>query len=218
MTKNVNVCLDSGHGGKQPGAVSSTFGYKEKDIALDITMMVSAYLLYATPDKLSGGWILNDVCPADVKPPVNVILTRASDVDVTLSRRCVIANENKATCFVSIHCNSCNSETANGIETWYYKTGSKQSKMFAQEVQSCLLSETKGFLVKEKDGTSHAPKDRGVRSNTLYYTLRHTTMPSLVVECGFMSHDGEVQLMMTQEYQNALARGIARGILNTFAL
>ena len=103
MTKKVNVCLDSGHGGKQPGSVSSTFGYKEKDIALDITLMVSAYLLYATPDKLSGGWILNDVCPAYVKPPVNVILTRASDVDVTLSRRCVIANENKATCFVSIH-------------------------------------------------------------------------------------------------------------------
>ena len=117
-----------------------------------------------------------------------------------------------------VDCNSCNGETANGIETWYYKTGSKQSKMFAQEVQSCLISETKGFLVKEKDGTSHAPKDRGVRSDTLYYTLRHTTMPSLVIECGFMSHDGEVQLMMTQEYQNALARGIARGILNTFAL
>lgn len=107
------------------------------------------------------------MCPADVKHPVNVILTRASDVDVTLPRRCVIANENKATYFVSIHCNSCNSETANGIETWYYKTGSKQSKMFAQEVQSCLISETKGFLVKEKDGTSHAPKDRGVRANTL---------------------------------------------------
>lgn len=218
MSKKVNVCLDSGHGGKQPGAVSSTFGYKEKDIALDITLMVSAYLLYATPYKLSGGWILNDVCPADVKPHVNVILTRSSDVDVTLSRRCVIANENRATCFVSIHCNSCNSETANGIETWYYKTGSRQSKMFAQEVQSCLIAETNGFLVKEKDGTSHAPKDRGVRSNTFYYTLRHTTMPSLVVECGFMSHDGEVQLMMKQEYQNAIARGIARGILNTFAL
>ena len=118
MTRRVKTCLYSGHGGKQTGAVSSTFCYNEKDIALDITLMVSSYLLYATPDKLSGGWILNDVCPSDVKPPVNVILTRASDVDVTLSRRCVIANENKATCFVSIHCNSCNSETANGIETW----------------------------------------------------------------------------------------------------
>ena len=213
--KNICVCLDSGHGGRQPGAVSSTFGYKEKDIALSITKMVHAYLSYAQKDS-SSDWLFDNLCQTGLNSYVNVIMTRVTDVDLSLSSRCNIANENKATCFVSIHCNSYDGVSANGIETWYYKGGLVQSKLFAQKMQTCLIEETKKFKVKESDGTSHMPKDRGIKPNSSYYTLRHTTMPSLVVECGFISHQGEVQLMMTQEYQDALARGIAKGILHTF--
>lgn len=213
--KNICVCLDSGHGGRQPGAVSSTFGYKEKDIALSITKMVYAYLSYAKKDS-SNDWLFDNLCQTGLNSYVNVIMTRVTDVDLSLSNRCNIANENKATCFVSIHCNSYDGVSANGIETWYYKGGLAQSKLFAQKMQTCIIEETKTFKVKESDGTSHMPKDRGIKPNSSYYTLRHTTMPSLVVECGFMSHQGEVQLMMTQEYQDALGRGIAKGILHTF--
>lgn len=217
MAKRTLVCIDPGHGGKQCGAVSKTFGYKESDIVLDISMLAAAYLMYAVRDTLSGGWALSDVCPHIPELPVDVIMTRASDTEVTLSERCAFANKAKASCFVSIHCNSYNGVTANGIETWYYKSGSRLSKTFADEVHGEIMTETAKFRVTEKDGTRHAPKNRGVKTNTSYYTLKHTTMPSLVVECGFMSHDGEVKLMMTDEYKAALARGIARGILNTFA-
>lgn len=216
MAKLLNVCIDPGHGGQQPGAVSRNKKHKEKDIVLDISLYVASYLLYATRDPLSGDFVMNDFCPENHKPPVDVIMTRASDDTVTLPSRCNIANLNKATCFVSIHCNSYKGETANGIETWYFPTSSK-SKKFASVVHKNIMEQVQNFTVTEKDGTKHPINNRGTKAKSTYYTLKHTTMPSLVVECGFMSHANEVELLSTDEYKKALARGIAQGILRMFA-
>lgn len=217
MAKLPNICIDPGHGGQQPGAVSHNKKHKEKDIVLDISLYVASYLLYATRDTLTGDFMMNDFCPDDPKPPVDVIMTRASDDTVTLPSRCNIANLDKATCFVSIHCNSYKGETASGIETFYFSTSSK-SKTFASVVQRSIMEQVKDFTVTEKDGTEHPIINRGAKANSTYYTLKHTTMPSLVVECGFMSHANEVELLSTDEYKKALARGIAQGILRMFAI
>jgi len=89
------VVLDAGHGGKDPGNMGN--GYKEKDIALSIILKIGAEL-----EKYKN---------------IKVVYTRKSDVFVELFERGRIANEANADLFVSVHCNSHNSQ-ASGTETF----------------------------------------------------------------------------------------------------
>ena len=98
-----------------------------------------------------------------------------------------------------------------------YKGCSKDSKNLAQIIHRSLMENVKGFEVTDEDGTTHSPISRGVKENQTYYTLRHTSMPSVVVEIGFLSHNGEATLLKSKKYQDAIARGIAYGILYSYA-
>nr|WP_037321682.1 N-acetylmuramoyl-L-alanine amidase [Salegentibacter sp. Hel_I_6] len=89
------VVLDAGHGGKDPGNMGN--GFKEKDIALNIILKIGKAL------EKKGG--------------IEVIYTRDSDVFIPLDKRAQIANEANADLFVSVHCNSHNSQ-AYGTETF----------------------------------------------------------------------------------------------------
>ena len=89
------VVLDAGHGGHDPGNLGN--GYKEKDIALKIVLDIGREL--------------------EKNPNIKVIYTRKTDVFVNLFVRGKIANEANADLFVSVHCNSHNSN-AHGTETF----------------------------------------------------------------------------------------------------
>ncbi|MCB0445524.1 MAG: N-acetylmuramoyl-L-alanine amidase [Gelidibacter sp.] len=89
------VVLDAGHGGHDPGNLGN--GFKEKDIALKIVLDIGKAL--------------------ERHPNIKVIYTRKTDVFVTLRGRAAIANKADADLFVSIHCNSHNSD-AHGTETF----------------------------------------------------------------------------------------------------
>ena len=89
------VVLDAGHGGHDPGNLGS--GYKEKDIALKIVLNIGREL--------------------EKNPNIKVVYTRKTDVFVDLFVRGKIANEANADLFVSVHCNSHNSQ-AHGTETF----------------------------------------------------------------------------------------------------
>lgn len=206
------ICLDFGHGGSEPGAVSKKYGYKEKDIVLKIGKLVAGYLNSAIKDNNS--FILSGVDAKANTGVASVILTRDCDKDICLAERCKIANKEKADVFVSIHCNSCYSDSPNGIETWYYDSPKSSSKKLASCIQKALMDSVSSFTL----GADQQPiKSRGIKGSTVYYTLRHTVMPSVVVECGFMSSPIEVSLMNNDStYRDALARGIALGILNFF--
>ena len=95
-TKPFVVVLDAGHGGKDPGRPTS-YGYKEKDIVLDIVLKVGNLL--------------------ETIDDIKVIYTRKSDVFLELRERANIANKADADLFVSIHCNAHNSQ-AHGTETY----------------------------------------------------------------------------------------------------
>ena len=215
--KLANICIDPGHGGTASGAVNSELNIMEKDIALAVSFKVSEYLLYATKSLVTGEAQINSSCQDNHNPLVNVFMTRGMDVDVSLQERCEIANKIPASCFVSIHCNSYSGTVASGIETFRYKGGSKESKTLAQSIHCCMMESVKGFEVTDEDGTKHSPISRGVKENQTYYTLRHTSMPSVVVEIGFLSHNGEATLLNSEEYQDAIAKGIAYGILYAYA-
>lgn len=91
------IVIDAGHGGTMPGCVGKKS--KEKDITLAVA--------------LKFGKLIEQNCP-DVK----VIYTRKTDVTVEVYKRAIIANENKADLFISIHCNANENKSAHGIETF----------------------------------------------------------------------------------------------------
>ena len=124
-----------------------------------------------------------------------VIMTRDSDVFVPLPTRVAIANSYRGANFVSIHFNCASRVGANGIETYYYRS---DSASLAASIHRNVVS--------------GAPSEnRGIRRRG-FYVLRRTTIPSVLVECGFLTNPTEGRLALTGDYRQKLAEQIARGI------
>lgn len=124
-----------------------------------------------------------------------VIMTRDNDVFIPLPTRVAIANAHPGATFVSIHFNCASRSGANGIETYYYRS---DSASLAQSIHRNVLS--------------GAPtENRGIRRRG-FYVLRKTAIPSVLVECGFLTNPTEGSLALTADYRQKLASQIARGI------
>ena len=124
-----------------------------------------------------------------------VIMTRDQDVFVTLGARVAIANSYRNASFVSIHFNCSTRVGANGIETYYY---SGESAGLAASIHRNVVA--------------GAPtENRGIRRRG-FFVLRRTTIPSVLVECGFLTNPTEGRLAQTDDYRQKLAEQIARGI------
>ncbi|MBE8998209.1 N-acetylmuramoyl-L-alanine amidase [Nostoc sp. LEGE 12447] len=128
---------------------------------------------------------------------VQAVLTRDADFFVELQGRVEIAERVNATAFVSIHANSVdNRPDVNGLEVYYYDSG----YALAEAVRNTIL---------QNIGTI---KDRGTRK-ARFYVLRKSSMPSILVETGYMSGREDNPRLASREYQNQMADAIARGIL-----
>lgn len=125
-------------------------------------------------------------------------MTRFSDVFVTLDGRCKIANEKQASHFVSIHANAAENTRAEGFEIFY---GSESSKAFAESVYKKVQS----FFPKMKF--------RGIKPGP-FYVLKYTKMPSILIECGFVSNEKDALLLKDENHQILMAQAIAEGILD----
>jgi N-acetylmuramoyl-L-alanine amidase len=124
-----------------------------------------------------------------------VIMTRDSDVFIPLPTRVAIANSYRGANFVSIHFNCASRVGANGIETYYY---SSDSASLAASIHRNVVS--------------GAPSEnRGIRRRG-FYVLRRTSIPAVLVECGFLTNPTEGRLALTGDYRQKLAEQIARGI------
>jgi N-acetylmuramoyl-L-alanine amidase len=124
-----------------------------------------------------------------------VVMTRDSDVFIPLGTRCSIANAYRGAQFVSIHFNCASRVGANGIETYYYRGDSAGlAASIHRNVVSISPSENRGI------------RRRG------FYVLRRTAIPSVLVECGFLTNPTEGRLALSPDYRQRLAEQIARGI------
>ncbi len=167
------VVIDPGHGGEDSGAVGPR-GLKESTVVLDI-----------------GKRILKQLTD------VPVILTRARDEYVPLRRRVELANAYNARCFVSIHCNSSKSPSANGTETYCFR---------ADGIYGELARRVHNSLVK-----ALGRRDRGVKTGT-FYVLTRTLMPAILVELAFISNPEEEKLLRTSVFRAKAATAIVSGI------
>ncbi|HCJ82901.1 MAG TPA: hypothetical protein DHV52_00990 [Parachlamydiales bacterium] len=132
-----------------------------------------------------------------------VILTRSRDVFLPLSRRVRIANKMEGTLFASIHYNSAPNSDAKGVEVYYTsspkdKERTKESKHLGNCVLHQMIDQT-GML------------SRGVKKGN-FYVIRETTMPSILIEGGFMTNLQEFSQLKKREFLSKLAQGIASGV------
>lgn len=182
------VVLDPGHGGEDPGKVGSR-GELEKDINLKIAKKVEKYLL------------LQDT---------TVVMTRREDLTLAdstqkgwksrdLQKRVEIIEEESPDLVVSIHQNSFSQKNVKGAQVFYYK-GKKEGKRAAELLQDSLVNWV--------DKTNH----RRCKYSDTYYILRMSTVPAVLVECGFLSNPEEEMLLQQEEYQERIAYGISMGI------
>jgi N-acetylmuramoyl-L-alanine amidase len=123
------------------------------------------------------------------------VMTRRSDNFISLPQRVAMANRHKNAIFVSVHYNWTWKQEVGGIETFYH---SAKSKRLAELVQAGMLKRVRAT-------------DRGAKF-ARYYVIRHTEMPSILVECGFVSNAPERERMKSAWFRDAVARGIAEGI------
>ena len=191
-----SIFLDPGHGGSDSGAVSG--GVREKDLTLSVYNKVSSKLA-------SLGY--------------TVLTSRNVDKDVDLVDRAEQANNANADMLLSIHFNAGGRGVARGIETYYYQATAdrvpkinkgnhnnaerlERSRKLANKVQQNLLYQT-------------GANDRGVKRAS-FTVLRETSIPSILVELGFIDNPEERNKIKTNEYQERLANGIVDGIVEYY--
>ncbi len=182
------VCIDAGHGGNDTGCVGVDGRY-EKDDVLMLSMLI-------VKELESRG--------------VKVITTRNVDKWVDLADRPLFANEHNADVLVSVHRNSLDNDTVTkGFEAWIHSEATDNSQSLASLIMGNL----------EKVGIS---RNRGVRKGTQgsskqnYKVNSASTMPSVLLEMGFMSSPKDNQLYKNnaKEYAKAIADAIIQWSAN----
>lgn len=125
-----------------------------------------------------------------------VLMTREDDSFPSLQGRVDFANSRRADLFFSVHINSFRA-TSSGTETFFW-TG--QSAAFAKAVHEELVKAT-------------GLPNRGV-TQTRFFVIRNTKMPSVLTETCFISNPKEEALLMTPAFRDRVASGMAQGIIN----
>ncbi|MFZ5864834.1 MAG: N-acetylmuramoyl-L-alanine amidase [Thermodesulfobacteriota bacterium] len=217
-SKRFTVVIDPGHGGKDPGAVSPDGLLLEKDVTLQLAKAIKARLERSNPR-------------------ISVALTRTDDRFLTLKERTAFANSLDADLFLSVHCNSAHDASPRGIETYYLSSASSKKAMavaareneipLAQmtDIQATLLDlivtskQTESIklaesvhrsLIRHMAEDMPAGDDRETKSGP-FYVLLGAKMPSILVECAFLSNATERRKLTNQRYIGDLAAGIAKG-------
>ena len=158
-------------------------GEKEKDINLEISKKIKKFLSDSN---------------------VTVKMTREGDERLAdsqredLKARTDIMNGG-ALLAVSIHQNSYRDPAVSGAQVFYY-TDSEEGRTAAGVLQAEL--------------NALAPdNEKEIRANDSYYILKNTRIPTVIVECGFLSNYTEAEKLADDEYQNRIAEAVSEGIL-----
>lgn len=132
---------------------------------------------------------------------IEVIQTREDDRFVSLNERVNITRKAKPDIFVSVHCNAMESASSiHGIESYYFTP----------------QSQTLAHVLHEKIVHKSGSPDRHVRK-ARFVVIRETSIPSVLLELGFLSNASERSKLITKDYQNTLSKAITEGIVEYLA-
>ena len=182
------IFVDPGHGGRDPGTMYGKIS--EKDIVLDISLKLR--------DELS-------------KKGAIVYMTRETDTDLSsewddrkkrgdLYRRILMYKKYNAELYLSIHINQYKNPKWSGIEVLYNSINPENKK-----IGTILM---KNF--KTEFGTKRTLK------TTDLYMYKNTTVPGVLIECGFISNPNERYLLQKASHQYKLAKSITNSVVEYF--
>ena len=177
------------------GAVSNN-GISEEEINLAIVLKLQKLLEQSGCNVILTRSDENGIYDLDEKSIKN---KKTSD----LKNRVKLANSEEADCFISIHLNKIPQEQYSGWQTFYQRNNEK-SKDLAFDIQNNL-----NFSIQKEN-------KREILSLTGKYIMDNIEIPTVIVECGFLSNQEEEKQLRQSEYQERLAWGIYTGIMDYF--
>lgn len=193
---SITVVVDPGHGGEDGGAVSPG-GVAESQINLAVSLRVNDLLRFAGQRS---------------------VMTRAEDISIhtegdtmrarkasDIRNRVALVNQTVNAVLLSIHQNSLPSSTVTHGAQVFWNTA-EGAETLAQVVQDSLNECINA-------GNEKHPK----QIPGTIYLMKHVTAPAILVECGFLSHTGETELLQEPLYQTKLAAAITAGYLRCLA-
>ncbi len=218
------IVIDPGHGGIDPGAVSYN-KTKEKDVVL-------AY-----------GLALRDVLQNS--PNYKVVMTRESDMFISLNERVKIARDNKADLFIAIHADTVDEKDVRG--TTLYTVSDKATDAVAEALAQ---KENRADVIGGMDLGNQTKTvsdilinlaQRESKNQALYFTKKAVTqlksfvrftgkpvrsaafvvlkapdVPSVLVELGYLSNKGDEALLNSTEWRSNMATAMAHSVDDYF--
>ncbi len=188
------IIIDPGHGGIDGGAIGKS-GTIEKNINLEIAKKLKGYIE-------SGGDTCIMIREVDegLYSEYGTIRNKKNE---DLKNRKDIIKQYNADMFISVHLNSFPQSQYYGAQVFYPKN-SDDSKLLAKKVQEELI------------GILNRGNKRVEKESNSYYLLRDNPIPSILIECGFLSNPEEERLLNDSEYQNKIAWAAYKGIIRYF--
>ncbi len=182
------ILVDAGHGGTDGGARAKDSGTWEKELNLQTALALKSLL------EADGA---------------AVIMTRETDMQYSenkradLTARLELAKDGGADMVISIHMNEYRTRRESGPQV-FYRAGQENSRLLAGCIQAALIA------------TLKPAKERAALAGD--YFILSLDIPSVLVECGFISNSAEEALLLTSEYREKVAQGIRDGIIEYYML
>jgi N-acetylmuramoyl-L-alanine amidase len=216
------IFIDPGHGGRDSGAVGrfpSGLSVYEKDVVLDVGRRLREMLAERYPNR-------------------EIVLSRKTDEYLSLEERTELANqiengENETMVFISLHANASFNSKATGFEVWYLPPDYRRQNLVEPSEVGVEDPDVLSILntIKEEEYTlgsimlaqsilrnleqrvGDRSPNRGIKEES-WYVVRNAEMPSVLVEVGFVTNEGEARRLSDQDYLQSIARGIYTGIVS----
>lgn len=182
----LTVVIDAGHGGADGGVVGVTTSVKESDVNLSVARHLKHFL------KTKGYDVVMTRTTTDGLYGMTTKNKKLKDMQ---ERKKIIENS-KADLVVSVHCNSYPRQDQVGAQV-FYAPGSEDGKQKADVMQG-VLKATLGTTRSAMSGD--------------YFILQCSAVPSLLVECGFLTTPSEEKMLVSASYQEKVAYAIFTGI------
>ncbi|MGB5990171.1 MAG: N-acetylmuramoyl-L-alanine amidase [Marinifilaceae bacterium] len=213
------VCIDAGHGGRVPGAITKRV--YEKTIVLDVALRLGKLIESKHKD-------------------IKVVYTRKTDIDVGLYERAEIANKANADLFISIHANSTTNKRVYGTETFVFGLNKTDANLKVAMKENDVIKYEKDYKTKYQGFNPSRPesyimfnmvqnhhreqsiefaeyveqsfkksgrRSRGVQESSLIVLIT-TAMPAVLVELGFISNLKEERFLMSKKGKKKIANNL----------
>lgn len=219
--RKIVIAIDAGHGGEDPGAIGRRYRTYEKRVVLSIAKDLKKLI--------------------DKDPGMEAMMTRTGDYFVPLPKRALMAQEARASVFISIHADSLPKKKARGASVYALSQRGSTSRLAKRLARQENVSDFIGGVRKSEDPLVHMVLVDMNQTTTIveslelgsdiiralapvghlhsrkveqagFAVLKSPVVPSVLIETAFISNPAEEKKLRTRYFQKRMARGIFNGI------